>query len=84
VRAVAALNRRTQHAWHATYDAAVVGGTEIVDTMPDLSALPGWRTEWALPVGVTAAVTATSYEAKQGLGDGSMQRATGSSTDVTP
>ncbi|CAN5824410.1 hypothetical protein BH11MYX4_BH11MYX4_07960 [soil metagenome] len=84
VRAVAALNRRTQHAWHATYDAAAAPGTEIVDTLPDLSALPGWRSDWALPVGVTATVTVTSFEAKQALGDGTMQRATASAMDVTP
>lgn len=82
---VAEVNRRTQHAWHATFDALVVAGSaEVVDSMPDLSALSGWKREWELPVGVTATVTATSYEMPQALGDGTMQRATGSTETVTP
>ena len=64
-------------------DVRVVGG-EVVDAMPDLSALPGWRSEWALPVGVTATVVVTTYEAPEALGDGTMQRATGNSAVITP
>jgi len=84
VRAVAQLNRRTQHVWHATYDAASIVGREVVDTLPDLSAVAGFRTEWALPVGVTVSVTATGIEAAQTLGDGTMQRATSNTTTVMP
>ena len=84
VRAVAQLNRRTQHVWHATYDAASIVGAEVVDTLPDLSAVAGFRTEWALPVGVTVSVTATGIEAAQTLGDGTMQRATSNTTIVMP
>ena len=85
VRVLAEANRRTQHVWHATFDAALVaGGGEVVDAMPDLSALPGWRSEWALPVGVTATVVVTTYEAPEALGDGTMQRATGNSAVITP
>ena len=62
-------NRRTQHIWHATFDAAIVAGSaEVVDTMPDL----------------TATVTASTYETPQSLGDGTMQRAAGNSTTITP
>ncbi len=85
VRVLSETNRRTQHVWHATFDPAILAGsTEVVDAMPDLSALPGFRSEWTLPIGVTAIVTATSYEAPQTLGDGTMQRATGNALEVTP
>lgn len=85
VHVLAEVNRRTRHVWHATFDAAVVAGTsEVVDTMPDLSALPGWRSEWALPIGLPAAVTATGHEAPQTLGDGTLERATGNTTELTP
>jgi hypothetical protein len=84
-RVLSELNRRTQHVWHASYDAAMVAGsTEVVDTMPDLSMLSGWQSSWALPVGVPALVTATSYEVVQALGDGTVQRASGNSATVMP
>ena len=84
VRVVAELNRRTQHAWQATYDAASITSAEVVDTLPDLSALAGWRAEWALPASVTASVTTTEVELASTLGDGTMQRTTANATTVTP
>lgn len=83
--ALAQTNRRSQRIWHATLDAKLVGsGAEVVDTMPDLSALPGWKSSWALPVGVSVTVTTRVYETPQPLGDGTVQRATGNSATITP
>jgi hypothetical protein len=85
VRVRAEVNRRTPRVWLATFDAAsVAGSVEVVDAMPDLAALPGWRSDWGLPVGVNATVTATSYEAPQAIGDGMGQRASGNSATITP
>lgn len=84
VRVVAKLNRRTQHAWQATYDAASITSAEVVDTLPDLSALAGWRAEWALPASVTTSVTTSEVELASMLGDGTMQRTTANATTVTP
>lgn len=85
VHAEAQINRRTVHAWHATFDAAsVAGASEIVDTMPDLSALPGWKPEWVLPPGIQLNVFAIGVEAPQPLGDGTMQRSASKAASLEP
>jgi hypothetical protein len=85
VNALAMLNRRTQHAFHSTYDAIYVASAmELVDTTPDLSSLPGWKPEWGLPSAVPISVLATAYEEPAALGDGTMQRTTSKGVTVTP
>lgn len=85
IRAVSSLNRRTEHVWRTSYDSASVGGaSEIVDTMPDLSALPGFRGAWSLPPGNGATVFVTAFEAPQPLGDGTLQRTTATAASVVP
>jgi hypothetical protein len=85
VLATSSTNRRTVHAWHATYDAAyVAGAAEIVDTMPELASLPGWNVVWDLPVGVEVSVLATGYETPAPLGDGMMQRVASKAAAIRP
>jgi len=85
VLAETSTNRRTVHAWHATYDAAsLAGATEVVDTMPELASLPGWNTAWNLVPGVTATVRATGYETPGPLSDGTMQRSVAKGVFVAP
>lgn len=85
VLVVGSENRRTQHAWQTSFDeAAVAGAPDIVDAMPDLSALPGWNAAWEVPVGVDVSVTATVVEAESVIGDGTMQRTSAREATVVP
>jgi hypothetical protein len=85
VIAQASSNRRSPHTIRSTYDVSYVGSsTEIVDTTPDLSAVPGWRPAWALVSGVNATVFAAGYEKPQALGDGTMQRSASKGVTLTP
>ena len=85
VRATTSINRRTRHVWRATIDAASLGGAaEVVDTMPSLSALAGWKSDWNLQPGVNIDVLATTYETPRPLGDGTMQRSSSKATSVSP
>jgi hypothetical protein len=85
VLVIAAQNRRTQLSWLASYDAIHVGtATELDDVMPDLSALPGWKKAWSLPVEVTTTVLVTAFEKRQKVGDGTMQRTTAKGLSITP
>lgn len=85
VVAQASSNRRSPHAIVSTYDVIYVGSmTEIVDTTPDLSAVPGWRPAWGLVSGVNATIFATSYEKPQPLGDGTTQRSASKGVSLTP
>ena len=82
VLAVAGGNRN-KRAWRATYDAAYVGGAaEVVDSMPDLSSLPGWSAAWGLAAGEMARVLATGVEKSGSLGDGTVQRSAGRAVSV--
>lgn len=85
IRAVSSLNRRTEHVWRTTYDsAAVAAASELVDVMPDLSALPGFKSTWSLPRGTGATVFVTALEAPQPLGDGTLQRTTAKAASIVP
>lgn len=85
VEILAMPNRRTRHAFRSTYDAMhVAPATELVDTTPDLSSLPGWKPAWDLPSAVPTSVLATAYERPRALGDGTMQRTTSTGLTVTP
>jgi len=83
--AQASSNRRSPHTIRSTYDVIYVGSSmEIVDTTPDLSAVPGWRPVWGLAMGVNATVFAIAYEKPQPLGDGTMQRSASKGVTLTP
>jgi hypothetical protein len=85
VRALAMINRRTQHAWQASYDAAsLAGAAQVVDTMPDLTHLAGWKPDWNLPPGQFATVLATAFETSRTFGDGTMQRTAGKAIELDP
>ena len=85
VRATTSINRRTRHVWLATFDAASLGGAaEVVDGMPALAALPGWKSDWNLQPGVNVDVLATAYETPRALGDGTVQRSSSKATTVSP
>lgn len=85
VTALAARNRRAQLAWRSTYDAKNVGSArEVDDVLPDLSALPGWKPAWGLPVGLTTSLFVTTFESPKPLGDGTMQRSVSKGQELTP
>ncbi len=85
VIAQASSDRRSPHAIRSTYDAIYVGSSpQIVDTTPDLSAVPGWKPAWGLVAGAAATIFAVSYEKPQTFGDGTMQRSASKGVTVTP
>lgn len=85
VIAQASSNRRSPHTIRSTYDAIYVGSSpEIVDTTPDLSTVPGWRSAWGLVSGAAATIFATGFEKPQPVGDGTMQRSASKGVTLTP
>lgn len=85
VLATAGKNRRSQLAWRATYDAIHVGSaSELDDVMPDLSALPGWKSAWGIPADLTTSVLVTAYEKPRPVSDGTMQRTQAKGLSITP
>jgi len=76
------LSERVRRTWSVSLEGGATA--PMVSTMPDLTALPGWKSHFDLPGGNVITVGAEVHERKTPFGDGTLERVRQRAGTFTP
>jgi hypothetical protein len=82
--ATAQVSNRTTRMWRADLPAQLVTSSDVVLTLPDVSAVPGFSATWALPTDIERVITVKVSEAPVAMGDGSQTHILASTVSLDP